>query len=261
VFASQLTPPPQTGFVIEPVRVEYQGALELEVWSPTRAAFKATARVTKWRAPEPWIRVLPRTRLQETALPIRTSHLRHRDRQGGRKRRAGHSAAPGDSQILGQSQAPPSCDHHQRAGGSTRARIQTDDRVQCELDKGAGAGSLGQVGACSTLPSVAGCRRGGHVGFVPSAVPSPNARRWLVPEKPRSRAKIQPLAVVPRSVSKTVSGEIPPTRVRIPPPPFCCVSGDPGHVSREIVRRIAARMSARSRPPSNRSPVGRRRGG
>ena len=46
VFASQLTSPPQAGFVIEPVRVEYEGALELEVWSPTRAAFKATARVT-----------------------------------------------------------------------------------------------------------------------------------------------------------------------------------------------------------------------
>jgi hypothetical protein len=46
VFASQLTPPPDAGFVIEPVRVEYEGALELEVWSPTRAAFKATARVT-----------------------------------------------------------------------------------------------------------------------------------------------------------------------------------------------------------------------
>jgi hypothetical protein len=35
--------------------------------------------------------------------------------------------------------------------------------------------------------------------------------------------------------SKSVSGEIPPTRVRIPPPPLCDVSGHPGHVCRDIV--------------------------
>jgi hypothetical protein len=39
------------------------------------------------------------------------------------------------------------------------------------------------------------------------------------------------------AVSKTVSGEIPPTRVRIPPPPFCCVSGHRRQMCRDIVDR------------------------
>lgn len=46
VFVSQVTPPPQSGFVIEPTQVEYEGSLELKLWTPKRAAFRATARVT-----------------------------------------------------------------------------------------------------------------------------------------------------------------------------------------------------------------------
>jgi hypothetical protein len=43
------------------------------------------------------------------------------------------------------------------------------------------------------------------------------------------------------AVSKTVSGEIPLTRVRIPPPPFCEVPVDPGHMSREIPDSLCPR--------------------
>src|SRR5205814_7060991 len=42
------------------------------------------------------------------------------------------------------------------------------------------------------------------------------------------------------AVSKTVSGGFPPTRVRIPPPPSCDVSGHPGQMCRDIVDCRAA---------------------
>jgi hypothetical protein len=45
VFVSRLIPPPQAGFVIEPSRVDYYGAVELQLWSPVAATFTATARV------------------------------------------------------------------------------------------------------------------------------------------------------------------------------------------------------------------------
>ena len=45
VFASQLTPAPQAGFVIEPTWIDYEGAIELQLWTPIPASFTATARV------------------------------------------------------------------------------------------------------------------------------------------------------------------------------------------------------------------------
>src|SRR5947209_17224192 len=51
---------------------------------------------------------------------------------------------------------------------------------------------------------------------------------------PHGGAKVGLVAVALATASKTVSGRLAPTRVRIPPPPSCEVSVDPGHMSREI---------------------------
>jgi hypothetical protein len=56
VFVSQLTTPPQAGFVIEPWQVEDYGAIELDLWSYSAATFTATARVIAPRAREPSVR-------------------------------------------------------------------------------------------------------------------------------------------------------------------------------------------------------------
>jgi hypothetical protein len=44
-YVSRLTPPPQSGFVVEPPDLEYEGAFELVLWTPTPATFRATAHV------------------------------------------------------------------------------------------------------------------------------------------------------------------------------------------------------------------------
>jgi hypothetical protein len=45
VFVSRLTPPPQSGFVIETTTKGYYGNLEQELWSSTAATFRASARL------------------------------------------------------------------------------------------------------------------------------------------------------------------------------------------------------------------------
>jgi peptidoglycan hydrolase-like protein with peptidoglycan-binding domain len=50
VLVSRLTPLPQSGFVVEPATVEYDGAVELPVWGAAPARYIATARVLSPRA-------------------------------------------------------------------------------------------------------------------------------------------------------------------------------------------------------------------
>jgi hypothetical protein len=46
VFVSQLTPPPQSGFIVETTTHLYHGEIEQQLWSATPGRFSATARVT-----------------------------------------------------------------------------------------------------------------------------------------------------------------------------------------------------------------------
>src|SRR5271156_6378832 len=64
----------------------------------------------------------------------------------------------------------------------------------------------------------------------PGAFPACRTRRNRSP-----RAKYCDRERLNAAVSKTVSGEIPPTRVRIPPPPFCDVARHRRQMSQDIV--------------------------
>ncbi|TMK97149.1 MAG: hypothetical protein E6G34_13600 [Actinobacteria bacterium] len=56
VFASELTPPPQTGFIVEPATVEYLGVIEQRVWRATFATYTAAARLLSPRDGAPIVR-------------------------------------------------------------------------------------------------------------------------------------------------------------------------------------------------------------
>jgi integrase len=59
----------------------------------------------------------------------------------------------------------------------------------------------------------------------------------FLPHRPRRSRNPQQTRAISRACAGLENrfGEIPPTRVRIPPPPFCDVSGHPGHMCRDIV--------------------------
>src|SRR5207302_5832152 len=59
-----------------------------------------------------------------------------------------------------------------------------------------------------------------HDEFVPPAVPPTSSHPTAVARDPHGGAKFGLVAVSLETVSKTVSGGFPLTRVRIPPPPF-----------------------------------------
>ncbi|HEY0517077.1 MAG TPA: hypothetical protein VGD00_08155, partial [Solirubrobacteraceae bacterium] len=73
VFVSQLTPPPQAGVVAEPTWIDYEGTIELQLWSPTSASFTATARIAPGRAGSS-VRGLPCARVRPAPHAPATRH-------------------------------------------------------------------------------------------------------------------------------------------------------------------------------------------
>jgi hypothetical protein len=71
VVVSQLTTPPQAGFVIESSQVENYGAIELDLWSYSAAIFTATARL-----------IAPRSGAPSVQSPCNgAQHLKHSTRR------------------------------------------------------------------------------------------------------------------------------------------------------------------------------------